>query len=292
MFSLQCTDVAGKIIWTREAKQELTSPGISSARLNAKQNWKFCNKEVHRPSTQTTFSRGSMPLMRNVRLELKNEEVLRREGLGRARDVKPKIKNLILELLATVEQAHLLEPAIAYELYPIKEAKAGELLLEGKGAGRGLRGSKFPQASELAILVCTIGPKLEEKVRRYSMKGETLRAMLLDGIGSAAVDALVERACQFIADIASTRGLQASSPIYPGMPGLPLSEQRRLLKLVPAQEIGVSLTRSGMMVPLKSISMVIGLGAQMPFWSKAAVCTQCHLNETCPYKVVTQEITC
>jgi hypothetical protein len=43
-----------------------------------------------------------------------------------------------------------------------------------------------------------------------------LRGMLLDGIGSAAVDSLTEEACKLIADEASSRGYEASSPISPG----------------------------------------------------------------------------
>jgi len=115
--------------------------------------------------------------------------------------------------------------------------------------------------------------------------------MLLDGLGNVAVDALVEKACQFIVERALACNLLASSPFYPGMPDLPLSEQTKLLELVPAREIGVSLTCSGMMVPRKSTSMLIGLGTQMPIWSRAEVCARCQLNKTCPYKVVLQEIT-
>ncbi len=62
---------------------------------------------------------------------------------------------------------------------------------------------------------------------------------------------------------ALTGELMASSPLSPGMPGFAILEQWQVFQLVSAEEIGVSLTSSGIMVPRKSVSMVIGIGPQM-----------------------------
>jgi len=47
----------------------------------------------------------------------------------------------------------------------------------------------------------------------------------------------------------------------------------------------VSLTASGVLVPSKSVSVVIGIGAQMTRWTQAEVCARCSLRETCHYKI-------
>jgi hypothetical protein len=109
--------------------------------------------------------------------------------------------------------------------------------------------------------------------------------MFLDGIGSAAVDALIEEVGKFIAAEVSSRGDEISSPVNPGMPGFPMTEQRNLLELAGASEIGVGLTDSGILVPRKSVSMVIGIGPKMTRWTQAEVCARCSLEQTCPYKV-------
>jgi len=227
-----------------------------------------------------------MPVIRDIPLSLKTGEVLRREGFRGHSKIRPEIKSLILELLASVENAHLLEPAVAYEIHSITEMSHGQLSLEGNLVVPGpLLPSLLPEAKELAVVVCTIGPKLEKQVTDYINGGEPLRGMLLDGIGSAAVDSLSREVCKFITGEASSRGYQASSPISPGMPGLPITEQWQLFKLVPAREIGVSLTSSGIMVPLKSASMVIGIGPKMTTWTRAEVCARCSLRKTCPYRI-------
>ena len=227
-----------------------------------------------------------MPVIRDVPLSLKTGEVLRREGFSGYPRVRPEIKSLITELLAGVRKAHLLEPAVAYEIHSITEMSHSQVSLEGNLVVQcSLLSSLLPQAKELAIAVCTIGPRLERQVTDYTSRGEPLRGMLLDGIGSAAVDSLTQEVCKFITGEALSRGYQASSPINPGMPGLPITEQRRLLEMVPAREIGVSLTPLAIMVPRKSTSMVIGIGPQMTTWTQAEVCGRCSLRRTCPYKV-------
>jgi hypothetical protein len=146
--------------------------------------------------------------------------------------------------------------------------------------------STFPEAKELIAIVCTVGPGLEKRVTEYSREGEALRATLLDGIGSAAVDILEQETCRYFAGEASKHGLQASSPVNPGMPGLPITEQQNLLQLAHAADIGVSLTSSGIMVPRKSTSMIIATGPGMQTWTQAEICTRCNLRDTCPYTVL------
>jgi hypothetical protein len=228
-----------------------------------------------------------MPVVRDIPLSLKLNEVLRREGFRGYATVRAEIKSQITELLDSIKSARLLEPAMTYEIHPVTGMSPGQVSLEDDKAVQGsLLPSIFPEAKELVAIVVTIGPRLEKQVTDYSKGGETMRAMLLDGIGSSAVDMLNQEACRFIAGQASSREYQASSPVNPGMPGLPITEQWNLLELAKANEIGVSLTSSGIMVPRKSTSMVIALGPQMRTWTQAEICACCNLRETCPYCVL------
>ncbi len=229
-----------------------------------------------------------MPIVCDIPLSLEIREVLRREGIKQDAKLRPNIKSLILELLVSVRNEHLLEPAIAYEIYSITEVGHHQLWLEGNMALHGrLLPSVLAEAKELAVVVGTIGPKLEARVADCFDRDEPLRGLLLDGIGSAAVDSLSQEACQFIKREVSSSGYQASSPFSPGMPGFPLLEQWQLFKLLPADKIGVCLTSSAMMVPRKSISMVIGIGPQVPNWTQVEICAHCGLKETCSHRMHT-----
>jgi hypothetical protein len=227
-----------------------------------------------------------MSVIRDIPLSLKTREVLRRQGLGGGAKVRPEIKILIRELLASVKKTRLLEPAVAYEYYTVSSMNGSQISLEGDKAIHGpLIPAIFPEAKELAVLLCTIGPRLEKQVTDYSKSGEAMRGMILDGIGSTAVDMIALEVLRRLASEVSSRGHEISSPVNPGMPGFPLTEQWNLLGLVKAAEIGVSLTASGVLVPRKSASMVIGIGPRMTRWTEAEACARCSLRETCHYKV-------
>jgi hypothetical protein len=228
-----------------------------------------------------------MPVIRDIPLQLDySDEVLRRQGLGGGARVRPEIEKVINEVLAEVGKGSLLETAIAYEIYPITALHPDRISLEGDKSVNGpLLPATFPEAKELLVLIATIGPRLEGQVTEYAKGGKALRSMVLDGVGTAAVDKLIPEAMRILAAEVAKRGYEISSPVNPGMPGFPMTEQWNLLELAPAKAIGVSLSSSGVLVPRKSTSMVIGIGPKMTRWTQAEVCARCSMRKTCPYKI-------
>jgi len=211
------------------------------------------------------------------------KQVLRWQGIAENR-VRPGMTALMQELMVLAEN-HLLKPTAGYKTYPVVEViHDGIRLNDFTVVGGGLLSSVLKQASELVVVVCTIGVELEEQVATYCAENEVFRGVLLDGIGSAAVDSTLREFDKLIAQEAISHGYNTSRPLSPGMPGFPLSEQQRLLELSGAGEIGVSLTSSGVMKPRKSISAVIGVGLDMPVWKPTDTCKSCNLKKTCGYR--------
>jgi cobalamin-dependent methionine synthase I len=137
-------------------------------------------------------------------------------------------------------------------------------------------------AKQIAVAVCTIGPQLEEAVGAMFTAGQQVEATVLDGVGSAAVEELAQRACRMFEDMARQRGLMTSSPLSPGEPDWPLEGQRELFDLVPGEEIGVTLTDTFLMRPLKSLSLVVGIGENLS--TGGSPCEFCSLNQVCRYR--------
>ena len=226
-----------------------------------------------------------MPVVNDISLTLSTAEVMRRVGVKEGSILRQKLEALKEKLLDRIAENDLLEPAIAYEIYPIIEIHKHRTRLQGDAVLEGsLIPSVFSKAGELAVVICTVGLKLEQEVSACFERNERLEGLLLDGIGTSAMDSLAQKACRFMSRMAWKQGRQASSSLSPGMPGFPMSEQWHLFELAPAREIGVNLTPSGMMVPRKSLSMVIGIGPEMNTWTQPEVCVRCTLNKTCAYK--------
>jgi hypothetical protein len=226
-----------------------------------------------------------MAIIREVYLDLKLNRILRRQGI-RGRSCRPEILAVTKELLEEVKEFRLLEPVSTYNTYAISEIKDNQVRLSNGVIIHGeLLPSILSKSKDFMTVVCTIGRRLENKVAEQFRNGEPLRGLLLDGIATAAVDTLTVEVCKKLRQEAISCGNQASSPLCPGMPGFPLTEQQTLLKLASAEQIGVSLSSTGIMFPRKSTSAVLGIGPDMPTWTQAEVCAHCSLNETCSYRI-------
>lgn len=227
-----------------------------------------------------------MPIVRDFRLELSNDDVVRREGGSRAKRLRPAIQRITDELLATAEGEGLLQPAIAFARVPIAAFRDDRITLrDGRVVEGRILVTRFRGAEELAAVMCTLGPRLDTRVQACHAGHDDLRALLLDGIGCAAMDALGRECCRLVGQAAEGAGMRATGALSPGIHGIPMSDQRVVHDLVGAGEIGITLTDGLMMTPNKSASMLFGLGREMAEWSKEQVCEWCNLSQSCAYRV-------
>jgi hypothetical protein len=130
-------------------------------------------------------------------------------------------------------------------------------VLSGRAIAAGLEG-----ADEVATIVCTIGGRLEREVAAR-LEDDPMSAMALDGLGNAALFVLADLAVGDIDRSARLRARFAGAAMSPGAGGWPLHPgQSELFELVDGASIGVELTASSQLRPVKSLSMIVGLGAR------------------------------
>jgi hypothetical protein len=112
----------------------------------------------------------------------------------------------------------------------------------------------FRNAEKAALCLCTIGPELEGTVARLMSDGDMLRGLVLDWLGSEAVACVSKQAEAWLKKEGSALGLWPGKRFAPGYKGWDVSGQKLIFAVLPAAEIGVSLTESFMMMPRKSYS--------------------------------------
>jgi hypothetical protein len=109
--------------------------------------------------------------------------------------------------------------------------------------------------------------------------------MAVEGVASAAVEVLGNQVCQQISVQAEAHGLQTSIPLNPGLVGWPVEQgQPQVFACLDAAAIGVTLEPSGLMRPLKSLSLVVGAGRELD--RQGSTCDYCHLQSTCAHRGV------
>ncbi len=181
------------------------------------------------------------------------------------------------------EGLHLIAPDAVQRVLSVTRRDDLGVHLTGGGCIRGTSIERWlSEADEVAVTVCTIGCALEQRVSA-TLQDDPVLALALDGLGTAAVDALASAVCGQVAADAEARGAKATIPFSPGMMGWSLADgQDQVFSLVNAAGIGVALTPSRLMVPRKSVSMVIGLGSRIV--TGGHHCDLCGMKDTCRYR--------
>jgi hypothetical protein len=224
-----------------------------------------------------------MELQQNLDLIFDVDAVLRGEG-AEAHVLRARSPALVkVAEQAMQEGSSLLRPKVIYQEFAVKGVRHERLLLNG---GQTLESKLLVQhlaaAKALCIVLCTIGEALETRVSR-TWVSNTVYALALDGVGSAAVEALANAACRYFEKQAAEKGLQVSIPLSPGMVDWPVEEgQPQIFRLLGEAGAAVRLTPSYMMIPRKSLTMIMGIGAEMK--SAGRTCDYCAMRESCRYQ--------
>jgi hypothetical protein len=220
---------------------------------------------------------------RDFELALEVDDVLWAQGADPA-----KIRSRSPLLVEVAERAlagglPLLRPAVLYSEFDVERLTHERLALAGGGVLSGpLIRQHLASASRVAVIVCTIGPELEARVAQ-AMGSDFQYALALDGVGSAAAEALATAVCHQFEVQSEKEGWGTTTRISPGMVGWPVSEgQRQLFDLVNSEEIGVTLLPTGMMMPRKSLTQVIGRGRDVS--ADGEPCDYCSMGERCLYR--------
>jgi hypothetical protein len=137
-------------------------------------------------------------------------------------------------------------------------------------------------AEALFIGLVTIGPAVERRASEYQRQGQITAALVMDAAGSAAVEEAADRLSAIAVGGEPSDAEPESVPcrVSPGYGDWAIESQRQLFEILPARDLDVELTPTCLMVPRKSVSFAIWLGANEQI---RGGCTACKL-ERCSYR--------
>jgi cobalamin-dependent methionine synthase I len=121
-------------------------------------------------------------------------------------------------------------------------------------------------------------------VEAAQKQGTYLKAMLLHDLATTAVDALCQQFCNQLEIEAGQAGRHTSSPLSPGESSWPIEEQSIIFSLLETEQIGVTLTESLVMVPIKSLSLVVGEAQHAMGEGDVESCSYCTFQDRCRYR--------
>ena len=152
------------------------------------------------------------------------------------------------------------------------------LKLEGKSIAALLHDCEL-----CAIFCATIGSDVEALIRKWQLK-DLAFASMLDACASSAVESLCDIIEAEMTEEYRSQNLFLTDRFSPGYGDLPLSIQHDFCAaLDTSRKIGVSVTESGIMIPRKTVTAIIGI-SKNPQKHFITGCQDCGLTERCKFK--------
>ena len=173
---------------------------------------------------------------------------------------------------------------VGYRLLPVKEADrvTKSIVLEKATLQtKGIIYSQLRKAEYLIVFAATAGEELSRWADEFVQKGDPFTAYLADAIASETVERAADRLEDFVGQKMAEQGLKITNRYSPGYCGWDVAEQSELFSLLPADCCGIALTESSLMLPVKSVSGVIGAGKDVRKAAyQCAVCDKedCYLR--------------
>lgn len=152
------------------------------------------------------------------------------------------------------------------------------LKLEGKSIAALLHDCEI-----CAIFCATIGNYVEALIRKWQLKDLAFTAML-DACASSAVESLCDNIEAKLTEEYRAQDLFLTDRFSPGYSDLPIFIQHDFCAtLDTTRKIGVSVTESGIMIPRKTVTAIIGI-SKNPQKHFITNCQDCGLTKACTFK--------
>jgi hypothetical protein len=194
-----------------------------------------------------------MNKIRGFKIRLRKREILRTLRYdGRYTEIGPDIELLIQN---QIENAYsLIHPSVVYITFFNKDDEFDDIkktIVKGSKQVEDL----LKKAEAFTLMAVTIGPDLEREVDNIK-ESDLTAAYVLDTAGSEAVEQSANFVSKILKNEASTQECSLSMRFSPGYGDWPVEASNDVFKYVDASKIDMSLSRSGILVPRKSITAV------------------------------------
>jgi len=141
--------------------------------------------------------------------------------------------------------------------------------------------NQLKNSVKAAWYICTVGEKLPDYSRELMDKGDLMEGYVVDVAGNVIVETAMDLILSKLAGEMADEGLKTTNRYSPGYCEWDIIEQKKLFALFPKGYLGVHLTDTSLMQPIKTVSGVIGIGENVK--NNPYTCNYCT-QQNCLYR--------
>lgn len=181
-----------------------------------------------------------------------------------------------------VKLEKLVEPQVAFRIVEIEKIEGDKILVVGEWLEAPRLIPESGKLTHIAAGVSTLGWKITERCTSLFDERKASLAIALDALAGELLMDTGRKLQDRIFKQVRKMGLSIGTELHAGDNGLALEAQHQVMRLADAQKIGVAVSSGLLLTPLKSGSVIFGVGEDLPVstWSR---CDDCKSRPKCPY---------
>ncbi|MBN1273779.1 MAG: hypothetical protein JXB26_16045 [Candidatus Aminicenantes bacterium] len=214
----------------------------------------------------------------SIPLSFHEGSILSRMGGKKMIKVSQRIKKLMRKAENDIKRDA--EPKALFRISWV-ERKNGSLLVSNQTLKSRKLVKLFSSCDRAAVFLLTLGKNVDRLIQK-TMKKRSCYGYVLDAAASVAAESMASYLQKYVErrlDEEESLTLRYS----PGYCDWPLREQSKIFKILPNEQIGVSMSESYLMTPRKSISGIIGICPSDSLMDGGNVCLGCK-NTNCVFR--------
>ena len=141
--------------------------------------------------------------------------------------------------------------------------------------------SQLKDSEQVALFANTIGQEMEDWSKQLIDNGDPVYGFIVDSVASVIVESITDKLHDHIGMQMQNAGLKITNRYSPGYCNWSVFEQHKLFSKFPEKFCDVTLTQSALMIPKKSITGIVGVGANVKY--RNYICDVCGMKD-CTYR--------
>lgn len=135
--------------------------------------------------------------------------------------------------------------------------------------------NQLKKMDHVAIFACTAGKGIGDYSKELMHEGDFVKGYIADVVGSEIVESAMDKVQDELENEMKSKGLNITDRYSPGYCGWSVGEQQKLFSFFPENFCNIHLSPSSLMLPIKSVSGIIGIGTEVR--RKGYVCNYCDM---------------
>lgn len=188
----------------------------------------------------------------------------------------PEIDGMIDEILERIRE--ICKPRFGFRIIPGYVADETHILAENilfNPAEDIVHGLEY--SSRFVLMTGSVGHEMSEWLESEEVRADIMLGFIADSWGSVIAESTIAWGMKEVASALAAKGLKITNSYCPGHCGWHISEQHKFFSLLPENFCGISICESGLMLPIKSVSALAGVGENVE--KRPYGCAICHKED-------------